>query len=333
MRKSFTFNGKRYEVYGSSQKELDDKYFYKRLELENEVNNSVYTVSEWGEIWLEKYKKPSVNKKNYSLYSGRLHKYIYPQIGNKRLNAVSQSDCQIILNNCIGMSGTYILKIYNTLNSMFVSAENEGLISKNPASNLIIPKGDNKSRRSLTSEEKKLFLDTAEKSSHGLYFKLMYYCGLRPHECSLIQGKDVVGNRLHIRGIKNANSDRWVVIPDVLVLPDLKREDYLFPNLTESKRKRWWNVFKREMNIAGGCKVYRNKVQPPYIVSEDLTPYCLRHTFCTNLEEAGVPINIARQLMGHSNIELTSKIYTHTSDEAWNLAVERINASHTYPTE
>lgn len=331
MRKSFTFNGKRYDIYGKTQQEIDDKYFYKRLELEDELNDSIYTVSEWGQIWLEMYKRPAVNEKNYQLYSGRLRNHIYPQIGDKKLNTVSRRDCQMILNNCTGMSGTYILKIYHTLNALFVAAKDEELIGKVPSYNLIIPKGVKKSRRSLTSKEKELFLKTAEKSEHGLYFKLMYYCGLRPHECSLIQGKDVEGNRLHIRGIKNENSDRWVIIPDILKLPDLKREEYLFPNLTETKRKRWWSVFKREMNIEGGCKVYRNQVKPPYVVADDLTPYCLRHTFCTDLEEMGVPINIARQLMGHSSIELTSKIYTHTSEKAWNLAAERINASHTTP--
>ena len=332
MRKTFTYNGKRYEVYGKTQKELDDKYFYKRLELEKCQTSSEFTVSEWGEIWLERYKKPVVNEKNFKLYSGRLKNHIYPQIGNKKLSEVTQRDCQIILNNCIGLSATYISKISDTLKGMFSSALEEELIVKNPTSSIVKPKGNVEHRRSLTPEEEKLFLKTLSVSKHSLYFSLMYYCGLRPHECGLIQGKDVRGNKLHIRGIKNENANRTVIIPDLVKIPALKKDEYLFPNLTETKRKRWWNVFKREMNIVGGCKVYRNKVVPPHVVSEDLTPYCLRHTFCTNLETAGVPINIARQLMGHSNIELTSKIYTHTSEKAWNSAVEKINSSHTHPT-
>lgn len=48
--------------------------------------------------------------------------------------------------------------------------------------------------------------------------------------------------------------------------------------------------------------------------------YDIRHTYCTNLERAGVPINIASRLMGHSDISLTSKIYTHASSEALEIA-------------
>lgn len=40
------------------------------------------------------------------------------------------------------------------------------------------------------------------------------------------------------------------------------------------------------------------------------------NTDCTDPEASGVPINIATRLMGHSNILLTSKIYTHSSETA-----------------
>lgn len=46
-------------------------------------------------------------------------------------------------------------------------------------------------------------------------------------------------------------------------------------------------------------------------VADDLTPYCLRHTFCTDLQRAGVPINVAKELMGHADIQTTANIYTH----------------------
>lgn len=50
-------------------------------------------------------------------------------------------------------------------------------------------------------------------------------------------------------------------------------------------------------------------------LADDLTMYCLRHTYCTDLEAAGVLINVARYLMGHGSIELTARIYTHMRDD------------------
>ena len=83
---------------------------------------------------------------------------------------------------------------------------------------------------------------------------------------------------------------------------------------------------KREMNIAMGCKVYRNQVLKPHWVADDLVPYCLRHTYCTELQDAGVPINVAKELMGHTDISVTARIYTHQSEKSFNDARDKIDA-------
>ena len=80
------------------------------------------------------------------------------------------------------------------------------------------------------------------------------------------------------------------------------------------------------MHITGGGKVYRNAILPPYIVADDIDLYCLRHTYATHLQAAGVPINVARELLGHEDISTTAKIYTHASEEPINKAVKNLNA-------
>ena len=54
-------------------------------------------------------------------------------------------------------------------------------------------------------------------------------------------------------------------------------------------------------------------------------PYCLRHTYGTDLQDAGVPINVAKYLMGHSDITTTANIYTDTTDDSIESAREKIN--------
>ncbi len=39
--------------------------------------------------------------------------------------------------------------------------------------------------------------------------------------------------------------------------------------------------------------------------------HALRHTFCTLLSKAGVPLQIAQRAMRHSNPKLTANVYTH----------------------
>ena len=55
-------------------------------------------------------------------------------------------------------------------------------------------------------------------------------------------------------------------------------------------------------------------------MADDLKPYCLRHTYATDLQSAGVPINVAKDFLGHKSITMTSHIYTHLSDEAFTNA-------------
>lgn len=58
----------------------------------------------------------------------------------------------------------------------------------------------------------------------------------------------------------------------------------------------------------------------------ELQPYCLRHTFCTDLQRAGVPLNVAKYLMGHKDISVTANIYTHTTEDVIQDAAEKMRA-------
>ena len=57
-----------------------------------------------------------------------------------------------------------------------------------------------------------------------------------------------------------------------------------------------------------------------------LEPYDLRHTYCSDLERAGVPINVASQFMGHADIKITARIYTHTSKDVFEDAAAKLAA-------
>lgn len=149
----------------------------------------------------------------------------------------------------------------------------------------------------------------------------MLYCGIRPSEASYIQGKDIKDGILHVRGKKSKASDRYVPIPDVLLerLREYDDEEYVITSYTgiapvrEYHRNKMWNSFKLELSK------HMN-------VSSDLKPYCFRHTYCTDLQDANVPITTAKYLMGHSTITLTANVYTHQSEESFTITKERINS-------
>ena len=44
-----------------------------------------------------------------------------------------------------------------------------------------------------------------------------------------------------------------------------------------------------------------------------ITPHVFRHTFCTNMANAGMDINALQYVMGHSDASITLNVYTHAS--------------------
>lgn len=231
----------------------------------------------------------------------------------------------------------------------FGAAKSNHLIETDPTENIKKPKGHKESYRSITDEERECILSVAKTHRGGTWVLTMLYCGLRPHETSLIKGKHVKDESLHIPGTKSENADRIVPIPSVLNLPKVGDDEYFFTDfygnkLSDSSRTRLWNSFKRQMNIEMGSEVYRNQLipenlkevkkgaKPIYKVADDLVPYCLRHTYCTDLQTAGVPINVAKELMGHSDISLTANIYTDFSKKSFDSARDAIEKYHKTPT-
>ena len=55
-----------------------------------------------------------------------------------------------------------------------------------------------------------------------------------------------------------------------------------------------------------------------------ITPHVLRHTFCTNVQQAGLDVKSLQYLMGHSNASVTLDVYTHSSFESVERAFEQI---------
>ena len=149
-------------------------------------------------------------------------------------------------------------------------------------------------------------------------------------EVKMLEGQPV----LHIRGTKTDNANRFVPIPDILCqrIKNTPKFDYISPNNVGKKHdassyRRITKSLYREMNISMGCRVYRNKLIPPFPLAEDFVPYDLRHTYCTDLQKKGIDIRTAQYLMGHSDISLTANIYTHADNSTILEAAKLINGT------
>lgn len=335
-RHRFTFNGRQYSVTAWTKAELIDKVAKKRKELERgQRQRRDLSVNAWKEEWLDTYKRGKVSDAAFSSYKSVLSHLdlVMP------VREVEPMHLQRILNTLEGKSDSLIHKFIVLTKELFECAVDNGLCTNNPARRLVKPVGVTHARRPLSASERRLIERVVPLSDAGPYVALMLYAGLRPSEAGIIQGKDVDldAGLLHVRGTKTAAADRYVPISAKLrpFLEGLAPEQFAVTNTygdptTKESRHGIWKRFLRELNIEAGARMGRPHTHSPHdlpledLLAPDLQPYLLRHTFCTDLEAAGVPINVARDLMGHSSIAITSKIYTHRTDKAIKDAAKKI---------
>ena len=338
IRKTKKFNGKQYVAYGKTELEAMAKLAEKMAAVtrgEDTVSDSM-TVSAWYTQWLEVYKKPKgLTEKSLGMYDEKFNKYIKPRIGSMKLKDVKETHLQRILNEQEGKSFSHCQKVRMVMQEMFKRARQSRLILFDPAELLELPRSTKGARRSITEEERAAILTVAETSRSGLWVLTLLYTGMRPGETAALTWGDVnfKANEIFVHAARESGKTETIkgpktsagvrVIPiHAQLLPKLaaakgkaKARDPVFKSqqgnrLNENSMRRLWTGFRRDLDIYMGATVYRNQIIRS-VVAEDLTPYCLRHTFCTDLQKAGVPINVAKELMGHSDIQTTANIYTH----------------------
>lgn len=326
-KKAVTIEGSRYYFYADTQEDLYAKIALKRRDIEEgriRITGSM-TVKQWVQICLDTYKS-NVKPETLESMTCRINKHIIGPIGSYPLKSIKPIQCQAIMNAQAGMSYSHVRSIMQELRFIFEKAVDNHLILENPAKNLVRPSFVKGERRSITPHERKHLLLVADQDPAYNLFLLMLYCGCRPGEAIICQGSDIQIiddiRMLHIRGTKTKNSDRIVPLPDAMYERISGRGPFeiLCPNAagrmhTESSYDRLVSRLRRDMNISMGCRLYRNQLIPPLLLAEDFVPYDLRHTYCTDLQRAGVDLRTAQKLMGHSDVRITANIYTHVDND------------------
>lgn len=334
------YRGQRLDIRAHTTADLMEKVRKKKAAVDREILDDSVMFSAFGRQFLEATKERTVSSSWYRDL-GYLFDAAVRGIGDRPMSRIRPIHLQEYINSLSSMADSTIKKEYDLLCQIFRYAYRNGVTPTDYSDGLVRPHGRSAvNGRTLTERERAVLLDVLDGHRGELFCKLILYCGLRPSEAQALQWGDfdfrdstvAISRALKIDGSigppKSAAGFRTIPVPDHLI-PLLRSHkgsafDPLFSHNPTWRRRMWENI-QREMNLAMGCRTYRNQLLPPYPLADDFVMYNLRHTYCTDLEKAGVPINIASRLMGHSNIAITSKIYTHASTEALEIARELIN--------
>ena len=364
-RSTFMYEGKQYERTSTvSQREADKKAAELKRSLENgEVGISKkMRVADFAATWLEVYKKPVLTAKSFENVKRHVDNVIVPQIGNLRLIAVTDMHLQSVLNSRAGGSYSDVKKLRDIIKALFRKARESRLIVYDPAEFLKLPKNTKGQRRSITKLEREHFLKVAETHYAGLMFQTMLFCGLRSGEVSALSWKDIDfdNHMINVVAALESGTDalkapktpagvRKIPIPDVLYskLLESRPEPYspftaVFTQETTGNRhteysfRSSWKSFKNAMDFSMGAKWEKAEakdgkfryMKTHSVIAPDLVPYCLRHTYCTDLQQKGIQLKTASYLMGHTDISVTANIYTHITEDTLLEAARLIGCQH-----
>jgi integrase len=221
----------------------------------------------------------------------------------------------------------------NSINSLIIRvkelfkyAVEKEVIYKSPAQFIKTSKQRDTRKRMLTNQEKELIEKVAFDEKEKCFIYLLRYTGMRRGEILSLSRQDIDllnkkitvsktladnGGRPYVKqSAKTDSGDRTIPILDPLypVLKDYcdSRIGILFTN---GKGKLLGNKLINDMWTKIIDKMQEVNDNKP--VSDDITPHIFRHTFASDLYDAGIDIKRAQYILGHKNIKTTLDIYTH----------------------
>ena len=341
----YNAEGKRMRKYFYGQTRIEaERKKQAYLDKTNNTYSHVLTVSQWIDEYLKSY-PPKANPV-YSASTIVPYNRIKAEMGNKLISAVREIDLQRFVNSLADYSASTIAKQMQVLKKVFAKARKNKLITDDPAEDLIVPDGTKGTHRALTRGEIDLILCHYRKTGNvGIWVMLMLFAGLRRSE---MLGLDWTSVDLSARTITVSQvgilSNNKIIVQHrtktkagTRIIPIVEP---LFQALSSIPAPRVGFVCKSmrgheltETAVNCGIKHFINTINrlesnQPLVQNgrrTDLHPesapaftfrcHDLRHTFCTLLYDSGVDVKFAAYLMGHSDITVTMKIYTHLSEQ------------------
>ena len=309
------------------------------------VINSNMTLDEWYDKWINTCKKNCRNntKETYAKH----YKRIKNALGWRKLNKLNLVVMQDAINELRTDNERKNSK--KILVDMLEKAVASDLIPKNVAKQITteITKEEKKPRRVLTVKETEIFLAEAESTFYYNLFVVALETGMRIGELSGLQWEDIDYKEkvVHVRHsmtyfskdgkyqfelhpTKTNKGLRDIPLTSKAIVA-LRQQYFIKQTLVNSGKeplKGFDNlVFVSKNNkpttqflvseCIGGIlkKIHKNN---PDLVFEKITPHCFRHTFATRWLEAGVPIKTVSAMLGHSQLQLTTDLYMHVTQDS-----------------
>lgn len=318
-----------------------------KYELSTEVNNKIFR--NYAGYWLER-KKYEIRESTFANYTNLFINNILPCLGDIPCEQFNNKIIQMFAYWCKDKGGKegkgigehYIKDSLLLVKAVIRDGQDEGVFPDFAFKQIKIPKTlqIETQKQVYTEKEYQKIIDYILKniSSKSVGILLGIYTGMRIGEICALQWKDIdfdeqiinvnktiqriynpldelEPSKIVITPGKTKNSIRQIPMTNdiIQILKTIKVEDNCYV-LSNSKKpieprtyRKFYNKFMKETGV------------------EPIKFHALRHTFASINIENGADVKTISDILGHSDIAITLKTYTHTSQKAKEKAIEKFN--------
>ena len=354
---SFTYEGKRYFVYGASKSELEDKKAQKKEELKNGLldhNNPLLDsyYKAFTQFRRNKVRESTIrNQKKWFqkcadvTLSGKI------TLGNMRIRDIKPTDIKAVQLALIedGLSTSTVNDYMAHLSHVFNAAVKDETIDRNPCRCIEEisrkePKARDTEHRALTKEETKDFFSAAKDSYFYNDFRMMIQTGMRIGELGALTYSDISTKDNCIRITKTVTRDE-IGAYIIGAMPKTEAGNREIPLNTAIKEivKDQIKLNKKIFGLTLEDRLFRSiegDILREYSINREIKRICkaagieyftnhaFRSTFATRfIEQQPQDYKILSEILGHASTKITLDLYTHVMKDSKQKSMQNLAIS------
>lgn len=351
----FTYEGKRYSVYGSTYKECEELAAIKKKEAERGyIRNVNVTMSQYFKEWCDGRKGTIRDSSNIAIE--KRWRRIEPYIGREK---VARLETRQILQARAAMAEAEVCctseinRVISDLSTMLSAAVFEGIRETNPCRGIrrLQVKDREPARdtyhRALTVKESELLL---KYSADSWYYEMLCFLlatGCRIGEAIALVWSDIdfKNNVVHItKTVSRSYNGRVVEAPKTRAgIRDIPLEPQAVKALKMQREKIGifygdiipidGPVFMNTKNSMAATsridetisRAIRKMNENENMNIAHFSVHALRATFATRAIESGMSPKVLQSILGHADISMTMNLYAHVMEDTKKAEMEKIN--------